>query len=298
MTILGVDFASVDENKPVDWAAAKAAGCRFAVMRSHYGEWPDPAFPREWPRAREAGVVRVAYLFLRFELAQDALRQARAVCREVALEPGDWPVSLDVEFAAARPPTLTARDVLDQFVLVAREVLRDHYGCEPLVYTSAREWSEGLDDLPAPDLVDCPAWLAAYPFPAGPWQRPNAERGPARTPRPWPGEPWVWQYQGNATDFPGFSSSFDMNVFNSLAEGATGPRVAWTQRRIGTTPDGVFGPETASTLRAWQAARGLAPDGIVGPASFGYLARTSSSASSVPSSSSTSSDVTGQNEMV
>ncbi len=38
---------------------------------------------------------------------------------------------------------------------------------------------------------------------------------------------------------------------------------------IGISPaDGVFGPDTASRTRAWQASHGLSADGIVGPATW------------------------------
>jgi peptidoglycan hydrolase-like protein with peptidoglycan-binding domain len=36
-------------------------------------------------------------------------------------------------------------------------------------------------------------------------------------------------------------------------------------------PDGVFGPMTEASVRAFQRRKGLVPDGIVGPASWGAI---------------------------
>ena len=64
---LGVDIASVDGNKPVDWHAAHAAGVSFAFFRGSYRAWGDPTFSREAQKARDAGLTVGAYLFPGFD---------------------------------------------------------------------------------------------------------------------------------------------------------------------------------------------------------------------------------------
>jgi len=50
-----------------------------------------------------------------------------------------------------------------------------------------------------------------------------------------------------------------------LQLGSTGPAVTRLQRRIGTTPDGDFGPLTRQGVIAAQRVHGLDQDGVVGP---------------------------------
>src|SRR5262249_25930527 len=63
----GLDTASVGGNRNPKWVQAKVQGAiRFAIIRSNWGIYPDSVFARDWPKIKEAGIVRGAYLFLRF----------------------------------------------------------------------------------------------------------------------------------------------------------------------------------------------------------------------------------------
>ena len=99
--MLGIDFASIDENV-VDWKAVKLA-FRYAYIRATWGDWHDPTWSSEAPRARALGVPVGPYMFLRFEEKGEsplsAEMQARAFCDAVGeLGPGDMPPVIDVEF--------------------------------------------------------------------------------------------------------------------------------------------------------------------------------------------------------
>jgi len=52
-------------------------------------------------------------------------------------------------------------------------------------------------------------------------------------------------------------------------DATTGGAVSRWQRIVGTTPDGKFGPATATATRAFQTSHGLTADGIVGPMTWG-----------------------------
>src|SRR2546426_8942400 len=122
--IFGLDIASVDGNKNPNWVRAKAEGSiSFAIIRSNWGVWKDPVF-NDWPKMKDAGIVRGAYLFLRFpppilkyneKKVPDPVSQAKALIKTVGpLNESDLPPSLDVEFPGGREVTgMTAKHLLD-----------------------------------------------------------------------------------------------------------------------------------------------------------------------------------------
>jgi peptidoglycan hydrolase-like protein with peptidoglycan-binding domain len=57
-----------------------------------------------------------------------------------------------------------------------------------------------------------------------------------------------------------------------LRVGSRGQAVAWAQRALAVSADGVFGPQTRRAVRAFQARHGLEVDGIVGPQTRAALA--------------------------
>jgi lysozyme len=285
--LFGIDSASVADNKNPGWAQAKASGpASFVFLRSNYGDQADTAFKREWPRLLDAGITRGAYLFLRFprggKAAPQPDAQAQAMINTVGdLLPDDFPPAVDVEFPdPGRTDTgMSPADCL-YWITVAVRVLAARYRTRPLIYTSGRVWRDDMKDIAAPELVDCPLWLAKYPFKPGPAMRNAAAFAGGRidppVPTPWGDADnwWFHQYQGDAIGYPGMTGKVDMNRFNPIIRGATGARVTWMQRRClppATKPTGRFGPDTEDALRAFQTNAGLVADGVVGPRTFARL---------------------------
>src|SRR3954469_14299867 len=56
-----------------------------------------------------------------------------------------------------------------------------------------------------------------------------------------------------------------------LHEGDTGTRVAQLQQLLGVDADGIFGPQTAAAVRAFQGRAGLTVDGIAGASTWRVL---------------------------
>ena len=56
-----------------------------------------------------------------------------------------------------------------------------------------------------------------------------------------------------------------------LKNGSTGEEVKKLQTKLGTTPDGVFGPGTEKLVKEWQTKNGLVSDGIVGNTTWGKM---------------------------
>lgn len=272
-----VDYASIDANQPPDWAklqaAAISAGSTLTgvIFRAAYGTWADPTIGRDWRAAQAAGLITGAYLYLRMhDLRMDPEAQVHTFANSLGvITDRDLVPTIDVEDTGMSPA-----DELE-WVHRAWQAMHDIYGVSPMIYTSARVWTEDLDGLPNGDLVKSPLWLAK------PW--PWAERTAARlspgpftgtayapaVPKPWgAGNWWLHQYQGDARPVPGVTNTVDLSRFNQMVQGERGDRVAWVQARIGATPDGSFGPMTATALRRFQADRSLTANAVVDPKTF------------------------------
>ncbi len=293
---LGVDFGDVDENHNPDWTKAKTEGpLSFAIIRAHTGWRQDHDFAREWSRMKDAGIVRGAYLFLSYPSAKWGkpplpAAQAEAFIKVVGgLERGDFPPTLDVEFPGSWTATGMSRSQLLESVRSAWKALKDHYGVAPIIYTSARVWREDLGDPDTQDLLDSPLWLTPYPFGTkGIAVRnpeafaPGGRYHPPPVPTPWgAGNWWIHQYQGDAHGFPGFRQ-IDVNRFNVMANGATGQRVKWVQRRLGIVQSGIFDGTTEEALKRFQSRQNLATDGVIDPRTFASLCWANPSLSSQP----------------
>jgi lysozyme len=282
----GLDTASVDENPNPNWVKARDEGpITFAFFRATYGIWRDTRFAREWPRIKDAGILRGAYLFLRFPhvkygVPPAPVDQAKAFIKTVGkLDPSDFPPALDVEFPGSRAATGRPAPQLLDMARSSWRVLKDSYGVAPMIYTSGRVWREDFNNLPAPDLIESPLWLTPYPFgtksPAVRNPQAFARGGRYFTPpvpKPWGDKTnwWIHQYQGDAQGLPGFRQ-VDMNVFNTTTVGATGDRVKWVQRRLGIMQSGMFDAATKTALAAFQFQKGLTANSIIDPRTFAFL---------------------------
>lgn len=289
-TALGVDYASVDGNKPPDLKKAAKAGMEFAIVRATYGTSRDGAFQRDWKALAAAGIVRGAYMFPVMHKDRAPEPQVAAFAAAVKAAGGlvrdkDLPPVLDVEFPKGIKATgMTRLQCLD-WVQRAAMALEDTFDCLPILYTSARVWDGEDEDaldadrVPTPALVDCPLWLARYPYKIriASHHRPEEREGLKVPPVPKQlgdaTDVWIHQYQGDAVGFPGFSSTVDLNRFFLLMHGDKGERVRWVQHRLGgLKPDGDFGPKTEARVRYHQTERGLPGTGVVDVRTFASLA--------------------------
>lgn len=288
---LGVDLASVDGNKLIDYTAAKAAGVLFAIFRATYITWADPVWKREAQRARDAGLIVGAYLFPVMGVnSPSAEKQVDAFFAAVGqLAVTDLPPILDVEFAGGIAKTGRNRAQLLEWVKSAVARIKKLFKRPAMIYTSARVFDgEDADSLNADEtkgvdlssLVECPLWLARYPFKTrieaigdDADEKSKVENLPLPpVPKLWgPENVWIHQYQGDALRMRGFTATVDLNRFFDLRKGSKGTRVEWLQTKLHCVVDGDFGPATLNAVVAFQRVNGLVPDGIVGPKTFAVL---------------------------
>jgi peptidoglycan hydrolase-like protein with peptidoglycan-binding domain len=287
VSTIGLDYASVDDNHPPDFNKARQAGARFAIPRAIYGRrargqtdsaavFVDPAWARDKDAIAAAGLQRTAYLFVCYPrtgvVTPSPEDQAQAFIDHVQLERGkDFVPMFDVEEAS---DTLSPSEMYDWTVRVCTK-LREHYGAWPGMYTSARVWSDNLKGHAAGALSECPLWLAK-PWPWAANSEVHLDGAPDHFPITIPqfGDEtnyWIYQYQGDALHWPGFTRSVDANRFHNVASGDRGTIVAWIQRRVDAAADGDFGPATEAAVKAFQSKHGLVDDGVVGPATFAQL---------------------------
>lgn len=271
MATIGIDISSVAGNGTPDWDAAVRAGhLRFVGLRAIQGLTPDPWYRTYVHQLDARGIPHFPYFLITPNLDTPEAQARKALDVVGTLNDHYFPLALDVE---GDRRGLDATQWLD-WVVRAKRVVEEALGVPPLIYTSRTYWRDagGMQDLPAPDLVDCLGWWKYWPYSVG-GQRSPAVYAPSRVdalgdppaPSPWNGAWGLHQYQGDALAYPGFKSNVDMSRLHVQKEGDHGASVAWIQRRLPTTTvDGIFGPKTAQAVKDFQARMQLEIDGIVG----------------------------------
>lgn len=275
---LGLDYASQDENRVPDFGKAYAAGIRFAFLRGSVGTWHDPTPARDRAAIRAAGIIFGAYLAPKIAAgAPSPVEQVAAFAAASGLQRGvDMAPAIDVEFSygvgATRMTILQIATWLGELVAAARAT----FGCNPIVYTSARVLEDSDTDTlrGAADAVfdDCPLWLTGYVNTNVP-QFERAALGGIAPPHVPPFVDadgwWIHQYQGDAHGVPAIAQA-DLDRFNMATATTGGTRRAWMLRRLGAATSAT-NDQLEAAIRSFQSTRQLTVDGIVGPATFAAL---------------------------
>lgn len=135
----------------INWSAVRRDGIHFAFIKAtEGGDWKDPAFERNWARAREAGVLRGAYHYYRPQTQSGT--QARHFLRSVSLGKNDLPPVLDIEATDG-----VSNDVLRRGVRNWLRIVEEETGKRPIIYVS-RRFSSRLGS----SFGDYTLWIADY----------------------------------------------------------------------------------------------------------------------------------------
>ena len=101
-TTLGIDCSHWQNDKStpqkMDFQTAKESGAKFAFIKVSERGGIDQDFEYNWQAAKEAGIPRGGYHFLRWDLP--ATTQARVFCACLAGDPGELPPVADFEAPA------------------------------------------------------------------------------------------------------------------------------------------------------------------------------------------------------
>lgn len=268
MATIGIDIASVDGNGTPNWSKAQADGhLRFVGLRAVEGLTPDTWYPTYRRQLDALGIPNFPYLIMTPNLDTPEAQAQKALDVVGTLNDHYFPLALDVE---GDRRGLTAAQWLD-WIVRAKRVIETALGVPPLLYSSRTYWidPDGMNNLPAPELADCAGWWKYYPWPT---RSPAVydpiivdKLAPPPTPPPWNSQWIVEQYAGDALDYPGFKSTVDTDRLHVQKQGDVGDSVKWIQARLpGLTVDGIYGPNTAAAVRAFQTLKKVAADGVVG----------------------------------
>ncbi|TSE00780.1 glycoside hydrolase [Skermania sp. ID1734] len=203
---MGPDVSSYQhpDGGPINWAAAKAGGVNFALVKATEGtDYVNPHFHEDTAAMRAAGVLRGAYHFPRFDEnpEQQALFYVKEVFSENAL--GSLPPILDVERDNGQPPSVIINWMhrwLTEVQLLT--------GRNPIIYACPGFWRSSVAD--SAEFHSYPLWVADW------------NGGPAPdVPGGWPG--WVFWQTTDHANIPGIGVPVDRNVYNP----AFGPLEIW-----------------------------------------------------------------------
>lgn len=208
--IPGIDVSHWQDDKStpqrVDFKKAKSAGAEFVFIKASERLYMDADFSWNWSFAKDAGLLRGVYHFLRWDVP--GLTQARFFCNDVLR--GDWgelPLVADYEAPLstyAGKTSYPSNALLFQF-LQEVETITDK---KPMIYTSPGFWNTN-GKIKNSNQFDnkwlyFPLWVAHY----------TKAKQPI-IPKPW--AKWLfWQYSasGNGPEYGAESKSIDLNWFN------------------------------------------------------------------------------------
>ncbi len=196
--VAGIDVSHYQGE--IDWAAVAASETRFCFIKATDGMRSDRFFAKNWPAAKDAGLLRGAYHF--FHPAIPAATQAAFFVKTVGpLTPGDLPPTLDLE--GSQDWLSVAPSDRATLALQWLEVVESAWGVTPIVYLSPAFATEVLQNPVS--FSRFPVWFAHYtgaaaPNLAAPWTAWN-----------------FWQY-ANDGYAAGMTSKVDLDRFNGSLE--------------------------------------------------------------------------------
>lgn len=214
--IPGIDISHWQNDKStpqkMNFAKAKAAGTKFVFIKVSERGGMDEDYFYNWKTAKEAGIPRGGYHFLRWDVS--GLLQARIFCDLLKEDPGELPPVCDFE-APIKDGKYPSNAMLAQFLEAVETIL----GKKPMIYTSPGFWnSYGKNKITGrfdASWTYYPLWIAHYTSAAAP-----------QVPEPWKSlalsnveglKPWVfWQYSatGDGLKYGAESRGIDLNWFN------------------------------------------------------------------------------------
>lgn len=129
--VWGIDVSH--HNGEIDWSKVKRSGIQFAYIKATEGsEREDIRFPNNWTESKKNQIYRGAYHF--FSTTSSGEAQALNYISAVPKEKGMMPPAIDLEFA--RSSSRMSDQKFYEELEVLKNALEQHYGVEPVIYTT------------------------------------------------------------------------------------------------------------------------------------------------------------------
>lgn len=186
--ILGIDISHYQGN--IKWneleLKIKDRPVEFFILRATMGDDQDELFKEYWNTLDTMKVIKGAYHY--FRPNQNSTLQAKNFIKNVKLKPGDFRPILDIE----KHSTIQSKERLRVGIQNWLNLVEDHYGVKPIIYTGD---SFNTDVLLGHGFEDYPLWVANY----NPIKEPKSEF-------------WViWQFTEKGR-LKGINENVDLNI--------------------------------------------------------------------------------------
>ena len=212
--VQGIDVSHWQDDKStpqkMNFKKAVAAGAKFVFIKVSERGFLDRDFEYNWKAAKEAGLLRGGYHFLRWDLT--GLIQARIFSELLMDDPGELPPVADFE-APNQGSIYPSNALLGQFL----ETVETKLNRKPMIYTAPGYWNIHGRNKTTKLFDD--KW-AYYPLWIAHWMKeykPGVSKPMEIEPWKSRGKTWTfWQYTavGDGPTYGAESKGIDLNWFN------------------------------------------------------------------------------------
>lgn len=216
--VQGIDISHWQDDKStpqkMDFKKSVQAGAKFVYIKVAERGYIDRDWEYNWKAAKDAGLLRGGYHFLRWDLS--GLVQARLFSDVLLDDPGELPPVADYE-APRKGSRYPSNALLEQFLVEVENKL----GRRPMIYTSPGFWNmHGRNKVTRTfehKWIYYPLWIAHY------FKKYEPGVTKPQMIEPWKsmGKTWTfwqWTSNGDGLAYGAESKSIDLNWFNGTLD--------------------------------------------------------------------------------
>ena len=216
--IQGIDVSHWQNDKStpqkMDFIKAVKMGAKFVYIKVSERGGIDSDFVYNWKAAKDAGLLRGGYHFLRWDLS--GLLQARIFCDILGTDPGELPPVADFE-APNQGSLYPSNSLLEQFLVEVETRTKR----KPMIYTSPGYW--GVHGRNKTTKAFDAKWAYYHLWVAHYMKTYTAGVSKPDELEPWKSnkKPWkFWQYtaSGDGLAYGAESKAIDLNWFNGTLD--------------------------------------------------------------------------------